>query len=488
MAFNILILDDEEQVIKAIKRALIQCPYECDIDGYTSSTDAFAACKEKEYQLIISDMRMPFITGTEFLAKVVKVLPKSYRVLLSAYADFEEVVESFNHGVVDKFMAKPWSNAQLIELIKSLIDSPATDSIKPASKPTPKSESPNQFGLNNVSGLLAKSHQITQLGQEIQKMSLADMPIYLHGESGSGKELCAKAVHQLGPRSDKPFVAVNCANFSEQLLESQLFGHVKGAFTGATQDQAGILDSIQGGVLFLDEVVEIPIVLQAKLLRVLQEREYQPVGSQKVKQFDGNIVSASAKHIDLAVNDGSFKEDLKYRLCVLPIEIPPLRARDGDAVALFQYFVSHYSHQMQHADFNFDDNLLQFISQYSWPGNVRELINVAAYSVAMLEPNETLLKIKHLPTHMQVPSHSQPSHNVAKTQESHQTLVTNEEPQSNSIQTPTVQAPPSIKALDENQLIQLLHEYDNNQTALASYLGVSRMTLWRKMKSLGMTA
>ena len=316
--------------------------------------------------------------------------------------------------------------------------------------------------LKAFHGMLSSSPLMHSLFEKVWRMRLHETSIFICGETGTGKELLARAIHQEGARKEAPFVAVNCANLSEQLLESQLFGHKKGAFTGAVKDQEGIFAAADGGTLFLDEVTELPLSLQAKLLRVLQEREYIPVGDTKPRKFDVQLLSASSTRLSEAVSNGEFRLDLQYRIEVIPLELRPLRDRGLDAVLLFERFV-RAGYAERHGEISdegvmIDDDVLRAINDYSWPGNIRELKNVCDYVLAM--SHGTHISLDVLPDKF---TPQKDNEIKADDKSGGKAIILN-------------------PALDKERLVTALSMHNGNRTDTADYLGVSRMTLWRKMK------
>jgi DNA-binding NtrC family response regulator len=285
-----------------------------------------------------------------------------------------------------------------------------------------------------------------RLFEIIKKAARTNVSIYISGETGVGKELVARAIHNESNRAKQPFVAVNVANFSNDLIESQLFGHKKGAFTGAITNSPGLMRAAAQGTLFLDEVTCLPTNTQAKLLRVLQERQYYPVGDVNLQEFSASIVSASNMSFEEAIASHHFREDLRYRLEVIPLEVPPLRERRDDIILLFNYFLKLASGDKE---WKIDQQLAKKLKQYPWPGNVRELENCARFSAAMA--NKDQLTINDLPE------------NIKKT------LYLN--------------TPVRRKKITRNIITKALYKNNNSRNKTAEFLAISRMTLWRKMKT-----
>lgn len=339
--------------------------------------------------------------------------------------------------------------------------------------------------LTDFHGILSADPAMLGLFDQIRRVAGQEVPIFITGETGSGKEMVARALHMEGPRSKKPFVSLNCAHLTEQLLESQLFGHRKGAFTGAVADQRGLLAEADGGTLFLDEVVEIQFTLQAKLLRVLQEREYTPLGTTRPISFDTQIISASQTPLHTAVKAGQFRPDLLYRLQVIPLLLPPLRGRGDDPSLLFMRFLRQ-AYKAQRGNVAFPEvspEVRRIIRHYKWPGNVRELQNVCAY-VAAMTAGATII-VENLPEELKMSLLSQIQDGL------------------DAGNPPGAEPPPLQEGIGRSQdsrggrlkaatsdeardLIQnALNKSGGNRSEAAEQLGVSRMTLWRRMRALG---
>ncbi|MEX2468203.1 MAG: sigma-54 dependent transcriptional regulator [Pseudohongiellaceae bacterium] len=461
---SILILDDDEHVLKSLRRLLRSPDYliECTRDA----ADALAHCREQEFSLILSDQRMPAMTGTEFFTRVRRDHPKTRRILISGYTDFTSVTDAFNEGVIHKFVLKPWDNQQLKELVQEQLSLARTAKEEEAESlrlaPTAANVATREVSAESFHGLITHNRAMREQIAIIRKTASSDAPVFINGETGTGKELVARAIHLESGRADKPFVALNCANLTETLLESQLFGHRKGAFTGADRNQTGLLSAAEGGSLFLDEVVEIPLALQAKLLRVLQEKEYTPLGETRTIPFDVRVISASARSLESAVAQGRFREDLRFRLEVLPLRLPPLRERGEDKRLLFEFFLRKQFEQHDKPEPHIDEDVIGCVEDYPWPGNVRELVNVCTYIAALAGSEEPRVSIDRLPPAVRH-GDGDVSGGVASAAESAK----------------PAQGPPEITP---DSLVWAFAEFEGHRESMAKYFGVSRMTLWRRMK------
>ncbi len=369
---TLVLVDDEENILDSLKRCLRAV--DAHIEVFTSPIAALEYCKSNVPTLVISDQRMPLLQGSE-LFKEIKQLDKDCQCfLLSAYHDFDDITLAFNQGVIDRYIAKPWDIKEIRYHVDEVLKKGGEDSVNQRDK--------------KFHNIIAQSNKMFEVFDYVRRAASSNVPIFIHGETGTGKELIAKACHLESFRKDQGFIAVNCANFSETLMESQLFGHKKGAFTGAVSDQAGLFSSAQGGTLFLDEVTTIPIALQAKLLRVIQEREYSPLGSHKLEKFDAQIVTASSIALEDAVENGDFREDLFYRLNVIYIQLPALRERGNDVELISDFYLKKFSKESNKSILKFSDDAKKLMHEYHWPGNIRQLENLIHSSVILNDGSE----------------------------------------------------------------------------------------------------
>lgn len=353
---TVIIVDDEIEILNSLKRVIRK--FSCNLYLFSQPQEALAFINDNEIDIICSDQRMPKLSGIELLKVVTDLWPNSQRIMLSAYQDFDNIAQGFNDGTIHRFIAKPWNNKEL-NIIFSQLLSENTKSNTQA------------FG-----GMIGTSETMLKMFQLVEAAAGANVPIFIHGETGTGKELVAKACHNYSFRAEQPFIPVNCANLSEHLIESQLFGHKKGAFTGAIKDQQGYFDLAKSGTIFLDEITTLPLELQAKFLRVIQEREFTPLGSNELKKFDAQIVSASSTNLSAAVKAGEFREDLYYRLAVIQLKIPRLADRENDVILIAQHYIKKYSIEQKKNFTGLNNEAIEYIKAFSWPGNIRQLENL----------------------------------------------------------------------------------------------------------------
>lgn len=359
---TVLIVDDDAAVAELCRRVLSQAGHA--VLTATSAEAALAILDEHEVDVVLSDLRMPGMDGVELLRSITRSKPGPDVVLMTGYASIPSAVEAIRLGAYD-YLVKPFATDQLEATFQRLTDLHALRDENLALR--------LQLGLEcGTGGMVGRSPAMLALFTAISRIAKKHQPVLITGETGTGKELVARAIHDQGPDKDGPFTAVDCGALSEDVVESELFGHVRGAFTGAIGDRQGLLATAGRGTLFLDEVGELPLALQAKFFRVLQDREFRPVGGDKVRKFEGRVIAATNRDLEAAVRSGAFRPELYFRLCVHPLHVPPLRARTSDIPALIRHFIQKHGG---------DDVLaitpaaVQELAAYPWPGNVREMEN-----------------------------------------------------------------------------------------------------------------
>ena len=374
---KLLVVDDEKSMREFLEIMLTKEGYEVLV-----ANDGEQACEilnKETFDLVITDIRMRNIDGIGVLKKAKDVNPGAMVVLISAFATAETAVEAMKEGAYD-YIPKPFK----VNAFKRIIE----DAL--GSKATPREEDTGSKSDYHFGSLIGESPQMRKVYDLIERVSQTKTNILISGESGTGKELVAKAIHNLSERRDKPIVVINCAGIPENLIESELFGYKKGAFTGAVADKEGLFDVADGGMVFLDEVGELSPVIQVKLLRVIQERTFTAVGGTEVKTVDVRFISATNKDLEEEVIDKNFREDLYFRLNVIPITIPPLRNREGDLPLLAHHFLEKFSMEMGKDIRKISTYAMDILMKYSFPGNVRELENIVERSVALETSNIVL--------------------------------------------------------------------------------------------------
>ena len=369
---TILLVDDERRVLSSLTRCLARLGV--NLVDYSCPQQALEFAAENRPDLVISDQRMPIMQGSQMLSEIKTIWPDIHTIILSGYSDLESLSDAFNRRIIDRFISKPWDNNELRMVVTAALREQGLFGF---------SGEKNTSVTTDFHGMHSANPAMYRLFERITKSARANIPIFISGETGTGKELVARACHLESPRKSQPFIAINCANFNENLIESQLFGHMKGAFTGATADHQGLMAAAGQGTLFLDEVTTLPLSLQAKLLRVIQEREFSPVGSHQSYPFVAQLLTASSTTLAKAVELGQFREDLYYRLNVIPLQLPPLRDRGDDVVIMAEYFLRFFARQESKVFNGFSEDAEVFLRQYPWPGNVRQLENLV-HSIVVL--------------------------------------------------------------------------------------------------------
>ena len=363
---KILIADDDKKTRDFVAAFLSYKGYQ--VHQAFDGQDALQKIELHDVQMVITDIMMPRVNGLEFIKQLKSLRPEIVTIAYSAFANFEMTANLLKAGAFF-YLEKPFNLEELETHVKRGLEHQALQSKSFRSKPCIK----NRALLNNIIG---ESEKMLSLFEMIEKVATSDSTVLIQGESGTGKELVARAIHDLSNRADKNFVALNCAAIPDELLESELFGHVKGSFTGAVASRIGRFEMADKGTLFLDEIGDMKANLQVKLLRVLQSRELEPVGSTRSKKVDVRIIAATNQNLDQMVASKEFREDLYYRLSVIPITLPPLRERGTDIPLLLNSFLEKFNRSKQRKVQGFDKQVMEVLSSYDWPGNVRELENL----------------------------------------------------------------------------------------------------------------
>ncbi|MFO7886122.1 MAG: sigma-54 dependent transcriptional regulator [Desulfobacteraceae bacterium] len=374
---RILVVDDELSMREFLELMLVR-------EGYAVSCahngkKAVKLISEKAFDLVLCDVRLGDMTGIDVLKEAKKHNPDMVAIMISAYSTTEIAVEAMNYGAFD-FVPKPFDNQELKQAIKNALASKTPD--QDHRKIAAEIKDNLYFGK-----IIGSSPGMVRIYDMINQVAATTTNVLISGESGTGKELIARALHDMSDRKDKPFIVVNCGGIPETLIESEFFGYVKGAFTGAVTDRKGLFEAATGGTIFLDEIGELSPMLQVKLLRVIQEMTVKHLGSPEEISVDVRIISATNKKLDQEVINGNFREDLFFRLNVIPIKVPPLRDRKGDIELLAKHFVEKYSKKMNKDIYRLSSYAINFLNNYSFPGNVRELENLIERSVALSSTN-----------------------------------------------------------------------------------------------------
>ncbi len=370
---RILIADDDAVIREGLRRILSAEGYE--VETVSNGRAALERLEQKRFKLLVTDLKMPGMSGLEVLKSLRTCQPELPVVLITGYAAIDNAVEAMKNGATD-YLSKPFDNEEIISKVKNAMESRAVliDDICLYRE------------MNETQGfesLLGDSREMKRLYQRIMQVAPTDSTVLISGESGTGKELVARAIHAHSPRRSQPFVVIDCTALAETLLESELFGHVKGSFTGASQTKRGLFEVAEGGTLFLDEVGNISLGTQAKLLRVLQERVVTPIGGTKPIPINIRLVGATNANLMEMVREGTFREDLFFRLNIIPIELPPLRDRKGDLMLLASLFLKRFAEENGKEIRGFSPDVIEQLERHHFPGNVRELENIIERAVVL---------------------------------------------------------------------------------------------------------
>jgi DNA-binding NtrC family response regulator len=447
---HILIVDDEQNTREGLQSAL-------DVNDYNitladSAEKALAILNAERVDVMITDLLMPGKTGIELMEEARTISPDTLSIMITAYGTVETAVEAMKAGAYD-YLTKPINIDRVDLLVKRALSSKklANENVRL------KKMLDKKFGSDGIVGNSKEMHGIFEL---VTQVANSKATVLIQGDSGTGKELIAKAIHMAGDKRDKPFIAVHCASLAEGILESELFGHEKGAFTGAIERKIGRFELADGGTLFLDEVSEMSPAIQVKLLRVLQEREFERVGGSKTIKVDVRIITATNKDLMAEVKAGKFREDLYYRINVVHINVPPLRSRKGDIPLLVNHFFRMYAHENKKIVEGVSPEVMKIFTGYSWPGNVRELQNCIETMVVLAR--NKILEAKDIPA------------NVMNAIESTSTQVSG-------------QMPINLGDAEKELIKKALAETRGNKTKAAEMLGLSRRTLHRKVNEYGLS-
>ena len=388
---NLLIVDDELSMRQFLTHLFQR-------DGHAvrvaeNGRKAMEMLRQQPADVIISDVKMPDMGGIELLRAARELNPTVEVIMMTAFANEATAHEAFLLGAFD-FVHKPFDNELLKEKVSRALEKIARAAEAQTLKDENEALIKGQRARGRLSNIIGQSDRMQSVFQMIETVAQVPSTVLLTGESGTGKELVARAIHDLSPRAQKPFVSVNCGAFTETLLESELFGYVKGSFTGATANRKGLFEAANQGTIFLDEIGEMSPAMQVKLLRVLQERKVRPVGAHEELEVNTRVIAATNRDLAAMVKDGSFREDLYYRVSVIPMELPPLRERKGDIVELAQYFIGKHCAQTGR-DLSISPPAMRLLEAYSWPGNVRELEHTIERAVALEMTN--LIQSERLP-------------------------------------------------------------------------------------------
>ncbi|HYW68966.1 MAG TPA: sigma-54 dependent transcriptional regulator, partial [bacterium] len=445
---RILIIDDEDSIRDYLSMMLEREGYE--VSASESGKKALKLNTKKAYDVVITDIQLPGMTGLEILTALRESDPELPVIIITGHASQESAIEALNMGAF-YYLLKPVSNEELKQVVRTALE---VHRLKDENKDLERALHP--VGEREMVGASGRMESVFDL---IDRVATTSSTVLLYGESGTGKELVARAIHSRSARSDKRFVSINCGALPETLLESELFGHVKGSFTGAVRDKRGLFVVAEGGTFFLDEVSETSTAIQVKLLRVLQEREVVPVGGTKPTKVDVRVVAATNADLDKAIKEGRFRADLYYRLNVIPITIPPLRERKDDIPLLVDHFLERFTGGAKRVS----DSAMEILTAYDWPGNVRELENIIERAVILEDDDEVTaesLNVSIFPERMRKKARvsSEGALGVSGV---------------------------TLDELEQRYLLQILEETGWKKKNAAEILGINPSTLYRKLQRYG---
>jgi len=447
---RILIVDDERGMRELLETDLRLRDFTpC---GFASAAEAYEVFAREDFDVVLTDLRMPGMDGLEFCKLLMANRPDMPVIVMTAFGNLESAIAAMRAGAYD-FVTKPIEMELLALILRRAVERRQLQQQIHSLRET-------LLQTGRFDELLGQSLPMLKLYDQLAQIADSDASVLIMGESGTGKELVAKALHRRGRRAEKPFVAVNCAALPDTLLESELFGHVKGAFTDARADRRGLFVQAEGGTLFLDEIGEMPLAMQAKLLRALEESKVRPVGSEKEIAFDVRVLAATNRDLETAVEEGRFRKDLYFRIDVIQIDLPPLRARGADTLLLAQHFIEVCAARAKKQIQGLSEGVGEKLLAYAWPGNVRELRNVIERAVALTRFDR--LTLDDLPEKV-------------RDYRSSQVVIGGSDPG-------------ELVPLEEVERRYILHVLDSvqgNRTLAARSLGLDRKTLYRKLRQYG---
>ena len=445
---KVLIVEDEDMARRNLEHILEKEGY--DVVSVENGKDALEYLRTTIFDLVITDLKMENVDGMEVLENSRRLLPYTEVIMITGYATVNSAVRAMKEGAYH-YIAKPYKIDEVRKVAREAL-------IKRKLQMENLELRASLEKAGDVPYIVGRSESMKGVLETVQQIASSDTNVLLLGESGTGKELVAKAIHDLSPRSAKKFLAFNCGSFTEELMANELFGHEKGAFTGASSDKAGLLQVADGGTVFLDEVGDMPLTMQVKLLRVIQEKEFLRVGGVSPIPVDVRFIAATHRNLMGEVKSGDFRQDLYYRLNVITIRLPPLTDRSGDIPLLANHFLSQKSRAMGKDIRLIDSEAMALLTQYGWPGNVRELENVIERAVTL--ENGGTIRAEDLPESIRNLSIETYRH--------------------------TPSAIPTLDEQEKHYIQWVLEKSGGNKTKAAKIMGIDRVSLWRKLKRYGM--
>jgi len=446
MAERLLIVEDEETLRESLKRVFIREGY--DVEAAADAESALVFLLDRSYDLIITDIILPGIDGIELLKRCREQNPEQLIIVMTAFASLETAVEALRGGAYD-YIIKPIIH----EEIKRISSNALRERSLRAENVILKKQVGERYDFEHIIG---RSRAVLSLIEEVKKIADSKSNVLLLGDTGTGKELFARSIHYSSSRKDRPFIPINCSAIPDNLLESELFGYMKGAFTGAVSNKRGLFEEADGGTIFLDEIGDLSQQLQAKLLRVIDDREIRPLGGVQSKRVDIRLITATNRDLAKTVADGSFREDLFYRINVVRLELPPLRERKDDIIVLANHFLEKYADEIGKEVRRIDEAAAKILIDYHWPGNVRELQNIIERAVLITEGPALLSE--HLPESLRI---------------------------ANPFLALSLNKALSIE--DYTKEFITVYQSKYNEQELANMLGITRKSLWEKRKRWGIS-
>ncbi len=448
---NVLVVDDEPDIRELLEITLSRM--NLDSRAAANVREAKSLLENEQFDLCLTDMKLPDGTGIELVEHIQEQFPHIPVAVITAFGSMEAAIRALKAGAFD-FVSKPID----LNMLRGLVDS----ALKVASTPIDKT---TENGVKPSQKLLGESEAMLVLRQKIDKLARSQAPVYLRGESGVGKELVATQIHQQGPRANASFVPVNCGAIPTELMESEFFGHLKGSFTGAVSDKEGLFQAAHGGTLFLDEIAELPIHMQVKLLRAIQEKAIKPIGGQKEIPVDIRLLSATHKDLSAEVEVGNFRQDLYYRINVIELNIPPLRERITDLPILANFMLSRVS-GINNEIYSLSDDAIEKLKTYPFPGNIRELENILERAATLCDENQIAANDLDLPDVKISPSADQ------------------QDPEESSISLSVDQLEDYLIQKERKAIVAALEQTRWNKTAAAKLLGITFRQLRYRLQKL----
>lgn len=444
---SILIVDDDKNILEGAEKILLKSDFS-NLKTAASGAQAQGMIEQESFDLVLLDLRLPDAEGMEILKKIKNEKPTTEVIIITGFATISSAVEAIKLGAYD-YLPKPFTAEELRTKVQNAVKN---IDLKRKSIYSRELDKPAEADF-----VIGKSKKIQELYKLVRKVAPTDSTVLIYGETGSGKELVAREIYRLSPRANKPYLTVDCGALVETLLESELFGHIKGSFTGATNTKHGSFELASEGTFFFDEVANLSLNMQAKLLRVLQEKEIRPIGGAKSIKIDVRIICATNKELKKSVEGGTFREDLFYRISVVPIYVPPLRERREDIIILAEHFLHKFSQKRRKNIKKISPEALSILEKHNYPGNVRELQNIIE-RVVIIEDTDAIL-VGSLPNYL----FSQP-----KDEKEGEGKV--------------------LRDMEKEQIIKMLKKHFWHREKVAQELGIDRKTLYRKIKDYGLSS